>query len=103
MVRLNGLRVVLFVILFSGAMTFATADGGGDRARNLAAACATCHAREGTTIPPIEKLSRAVLVARMRAFRDGTARGTVMPQLARGYTDGDIEAIAGHYAAHARR
>ena len=49
------------------------------------------HAAEGRA---------AVDIARtMRAFRSGERAGTVMPQLARGYTDADIDTIAAWFAA----
>jgi len=38
----------------------------------------------------------------MRAYRAGERPGTLMPQLAKGYTDAEVEAIAGWYAAAER-
>jgi cytochrome c553 len=38
----------------------------------------------------------------MRAFRDGQRPATVMHQIAKGYSDAEIEAIAGWYAAQKR-
>ena len=38
----------------------------------------------------------------MRAFRDGQRPATVMHQIAKGYSDAQIEAIAGWYAAQKR-
>ena len=38
----------------------------------------------------------------MRAFRRGDRPATIMPQLARGYTDAEIDAIA-HYFAYINR
>jgi cytochrome c553 len=68
-------------------------------ARALAAGCASCHRSDGSTIPSLHARSREALVAELRAFRDGSRSGTVMPQLARGYTDAQLEAIATWYAA----
>jgi cytochrome c553 len=38
----------------------------------------------------------------MRAFRDGQRPATVMHQIAKGYSDAEIEAIAGWYAVQKR-
>ena len=38
----------------------------------------------------------------MRAFRDGQRPATVMHQIAKGYSDAQIDAIAGWYAAQKR-
>ena len=70
-------------------------------ARALAAGCATCH-RPGQTRPPaLEGVARDELLSRLRGFRDGTRSGTLMPQLAKGYTDAELQAIAAYFAAQA--
>jgi cytochrome c553 len=38
----------------------------------------------------------------MREFKSGDRKGTLMPQLARGYTDAQIDAIAGWFAQQRR-
>jgi cytochrome subunit of sulfide dehydrogenase len=71
-------------------------------ARNLAATCAACHLRGGAgdaAIAPLEGRPAAATAATLRAFKSGARAGTVMPQLARGYSDADIDAIAAWYAA----
>ena len=67
-------------------------------ARALAAGCASCHRANGTAIPSLKGRSREALLAKLRAFRDGSQAGTVMPQLARGYTESQLDAIAWWYA-----
>jgi cytochrome c553 len=67
-------------------------------ARALAAGCASCHRPDGTTIPSLNGRSRAELRAKLRAFRDGSQAGTVMPQLSRGYTEAELDAITAWYA-----
>lgn len=54
--------------------------------RALAAGCATCHQASVESPPPLGGQSRDALLAKLRGFREGTRSGTVMPQLARGYT-----------------
>jgi len=71
-------------------------------ARDLAATCAGCHGAQGASvggIPSLAGMDPRVLVDSLQEFRAGTRPGTVMPQLAKGYTDPQIEAIAAYYAA----
>ncbi|HVO88033.1 MAG TPA: cytochrome C [Casimicrobiaceae bacterium] len=66
-------------------------------ARDAAASCRTCHTQSlagAGAIPALDALPRDVIVARMLEFRAGGRAGTVMPQLARGYTDAQVEMIA---------
>jgi cytochrome c553 len=70
-----------------------------DVARAWAAGCLTCHQPTVRALPVLHGQSRGALVSKMRAFRDGTRNGTVMPQIAKGYTDAQIVAIADWFAA----
>ncbi|HEY5898949.1 MAG TPA: c-type cytochrome [Burkholderiales bacterium] len=74
-------------------------------ARSLAATCAGCHGTEGRSVTkevaPLAGMAQASLAASMRAFRDGTRAGTVMPQIAKGYNDRQIDLIAGYFARKA--
>jgi len=72
--------------------------------RSLAATCASCHLRSAPAdalIAPLEGRSEAAIAGALHEFKAGTRQGTVMPQLAKGYTDEQIDAIARWYA-HAR-
>ena len=71
--------------------------------RSLAATCSSCHgtdgkAAPGAAIPPLTGLSRDYIVAQMQAFRDGKRPATVMHQLAKGYTNEQIDALAAYFA-----
>ncbi len=71
-----------------------------DRARNLAAGCTGCHNSGGSDeLAPLTGRSREALVERMTQFKSGARPSTVMGQLAKGYTDAEIEAIAVYFAA----
>lgn len=71
-------------------------------ARSLAASCAACHGTNGnsvtTEVTALASLSKEVIVQRMQEFRAGKRPATVMHQLAKGYTDQQIELIAGYLA-----
>jgi sulfide dehydrogenase cytochrome subunit len=76
-------------------------------ARNLASACAICHGTQGKPAPnapliPLAGLPRDHIASQMRAFRDGKRPATVMHQIAKGYSDAEIEAIAGWYSVQKR-
>ena len=70
---------------------------GADDARALAAGCHSCHQGD-TVIPSLDDQTRDALLGKLRAFRDGTLPGTVMPELVKGYTAAQLEAIAGYLA-----
>jgi cytochrome c553 len=78
------------------------ADAAGIDTRAIAAGCASCHQPAQRMPPPLEGEARAPLAAALRAFRDGTRPGTVMPQLAKGYTPAQLDAVAAYFAAQAR-
>lgn len=72
--------------------------------RSLAATCANCHGTDGHAVPGesmvhLAGLGKAYIVEQLTAFRDGKRPATVMHQLSKGYTDAQIDAIAGYFAA----
>ncbi|MCU0765416.1 MAG: c-type cytochrome [Burkholderiaceae bacterium] len=67
----------------------------------MAANCANCHGTQGVAkgaMPSLAGQKREVIVEQMRAFRDGRRPATLMHQLAKGYTDAQIEAVAEFFA-----
>jgi cytochrome c553 len=100
------MRAVLVSALLLAAPLAATAQDA-NTGRNLAAACAICHGTEGrpaTSAPliPLAGLPRDHIATQMRAFRDGKRPATVMHQIAKGYTDPQIDAMATWFAAQKR-
>lgn len=70
-------------------------------ARELAAGCAGCHGTGGRAVagmPVIAGTPAPAMRARLLEFRDGRRAGTVMPQLAKGYSDAEIDALAAWFA-----
>jgi cytochrome subunit of sulfide dehydrogenase len=79
---------------------------GGQPARDLAAACANCHGTDGASVPGMPYLagqSRSYIVERMREFKTGKRPSTVMHQIAKGYSDEQIEAMAAYFSAQKAR
>jgi cytochrome c553 len=73
------------------------------RARSLAATCAQCHGTDGRTVdggavPGLAGMPAAALIERMNAFKSGARPGTVMPQLAKGFSDAQIAQLAAWFA-----
>jgi cytochrome subunit of sulfide dehydrogenase len=94
-------------IVFAAALTAAFSAHSQENGRNLAAGCAICHGTQGKATPnaPVVSLAglpRDQIATQMRAFRDGQRPATVMHQIAKGYTDPQIDAIAAWYAAQKR-
>ncbi len=74
-------------------------------ARSLAATCANCHGTHGAArgeIPALAGAPAATTIAKMAAFKSGALPATVMHQIAKGYTDEQIQLIAGYFAAQKR-
>jgi cytochrome c553 len=75
-------------------------------ARNLSAACFTCHGTDGRSVgnvpPSLAGRDRGELMEIMKGFRSGARPATLMHQQAKGYTDAQIEAIAGYFAGAAK-
>ena len=74
-----------------------------DRTQQLASTCAICHGTDGRAatpnVVPLAGLPREHIASQMRAFRDGSRPATVMHQIAKGYTDEQIDALAAYFAA----
>jgi sulfide dehydrogenase cytochrome subunit len=95
-------------ILFAAALA-CTAPGASAQdtnARNLAAGCAICHGTTGHAVTKdvttLAGIPSDHLAKQLRDFRDGKRPATVMHQIAKGYTDAQIEAMAAWFAAQKR-
>jgi cytochrome c553 len=73
-----------------------------DSGRDVAATCAACHGTDGRSrgaIPGLAGRNSSELARAMRDFRDGRRPSTIMQQIAKGYTEAEIEAAAAYFAA----
>jgi cytochrome subunit of sulfide dehydrogenase len=72
--------------------------------RALAATCANCHgtdgkAVEGSAVVSLAGVPKDYLIAQMAAFKSGARPATIMHQISKGYSDAQVEQIAGYFAA----
>ena len=97
------ISIFLFVALACSASGAQAQDAA---TRNMASACAICHGTDGRAatkdVVPLAGLPAAHVASQMRAFRDGQRPATVMHQIAKGYTDQQIDALAAWFAAQKR-
>lgn len=94
--------VVFTVAVVAAFATVAGAQGNDPNlARSIAATCANCHGTNGVSQGGTESLagqSKDDIVRKVQEFKTGTKPGTIMPQLAKGYTDAQVELAAGWFA-----
>jgi cytochrome c553 len=90
---------VAFGLLAAGAAHAQNPDELKLYQRGLAATCATCHGTDGQGVvgagmPLISHLTSAEILKKMIDYKTGAVTGTIMPQLAKGYTDEQLQTIA---------
>jgi cytochrome c553 len=90
-------------MLASAAWILMTLTGGAhaDVGAEIAASCAACHGTDGRSrgaVPPLAGRDAKEIARAMREFRDGARSATIMQQIARGYTEAEIEAAAAYFA-----
>lgn len=97
------LRLLLIVAAFA-APGLARAEGGViPQAARLAGSCAACHGTNGATkgdaLPPLAGQPKQALSAALHDFKTGKRQATIMTQIAKGYTDEQIEQLAAWFSA----
>ena len=71
------------------------------RAATLANPCAGCHGPDGDSpgsIPSLKGLSADEIASSMKAYKADRRKGTVMNRIAKGYTDEEIDLMAGYFS-----
>lgn len=70
--------------------------------RGMAATCANCHGTDGRsvgTVPGLAGVDKAYMMQQMLDFKAGKRPATIMHQLAKGFSDAEIEQLAAYFAA----
>ena len=84
------------------APAFAAPNVSAKGVASMASACAMCHGSQGRPAPgsSVARLAgrpAASTVEAMRAFKEGKREATIMHQIAKGYSDAEIAALAAHF------
>lgn len=72
--------------------------------RNLAATCANCHgtngqALKGSGMDALAGQEKAKILQKLAEFKSGDKPATIMHQIAKGYSDAQLDLIATYFAA----
>ena len=90
------------VLLGCGIALCGTAPAATPSAEMLANTCAGCHGTHGNSqgpaTPTIAGISNVYFVDAMKEYKDGTRPSTIMTRIAKGYSDEEIDAMAGFFA-----
>ena len=97
------IRTAIAVLACTAGPVFAQENPAG---RGLAATCWACHGPDGRSVTrdvaSLAGMPREQIVTQVRAFRDGSRPSTVMQQIARGYSEQQIELIADYFSRRGR-
>ena len=70
--------------------------------RGMAATCANCHGTDGRSVgavPGLAGTDKSYFVLQMQDFKTGKRPATIMHQLAKGFSDAQVEQLAVYFAA----
>jgi sulfide dehydrogenase cytochrome subunit len=89
------------------APAFATPNLTEKGVRSMADGCAICHgtrgrAAAGSRVPALAGRPAAEIVELLNAFKEGKRPATVMHQIAKGFSDAEIAALAEYFSKQAR-
>ena len=96
----TGVTAVLAAALTTmsvGAFAQSTAP---QNVKYLAANCANCHGTNGAGsqgLPSLAGLKKEYFIEQMNNFKSGAREATLMHQLAKGYTDEQVAAMAAYF------
>ena len=89
------------------APTFAAPNLSPKGVQSMAAACSMCHGTQGKPVAnsPVAALAgrpRGEIAEAMAQFKAGTKPATIMHQVAKGYSDAEVAALADYFARQPR-
>ena len=94
--------IALSIVLAALCVSTSAAAQAPIAARDIAATCANCHGTNGMSRGVTESLAgkpKAEIAAKLLEFKQNQRPGTIMPQLAKGFTDAQIDAVAAWFAS----
>lgn len=99
------LKPTLIALLATASAMAAMADAAPtiSAGARLAATCAACHGTNGDThggtLPRLAGQPHQALSASLHAFKTGQRASTIMTQIAKGYSDEQLDLLAAYFAA----
>lgn len=100
------LSIAAAVALFASTGVYAGGHGGGDKdnivGRTIGVTCAGCHGTDGVSkgaAPSLKGLPTEHLESTMLMFKNGKRPGSIMPRIAKGYTDEQLKAVAVYFGS----
>ena len=97
------LRTLRAALVLGGLVSAPAALSAGPTAEMLSYPCAGCHGTDGSSVgpssPSIAGIDPVYFIDNMLAYKKGERTSTIMTRIAKGYTDGQIEQMAGFFAA----
>jgi cytochrome c553 len=95
-------RAAMLLAVF-GVLTSSALAQDPNAARSLSATCFTCHGTDGISVggvpPSLAGQDKNSLLQQMKDFKAGKRPATIMHQQAKGYSDEELEVIAGYFAS----
>lgn len=98
----NNMKTLIAAAAIAALPGIALGQQPSNAGRDMAAACAICHGTAGNApggMPALAGQSSETLLRHMRDFRDGKRPATIMHQIAKGYTDEQMQTLAAWFAA----
>ena len=93
------IRVTLLAAAFlGGGLALPASAQDANLGRNLAATCVTCHGNSAGSTGILDGRPKSQIVQTMKAFKSGARPATLMHQLAKGYTEQQVELIAEYFS-----
>lgn len=93
------MRVTLLSAAFiCGGLALQASAQDANLGRNLAATCVTCHGKDATGTGTLDGRPKNQIVQTMKDFKSGARPATLMHQLAKGYTEQQVELIAEYFS-----
>ena len=96
------ISTISVAVLLAAATTVPAHAQDPNYARNIAGTCTACHGTEGRSVggvpPSLAGQDKSYLLQQLKEFKAGNRPATIMHQHAKGYTDEQLELIAGYFA-----
>jgi cytochrome subunit of sulfide dehydrogenase len=96
------LRFLIPVMFLAACCGSAIAQPSDAQVRSWAAGCSNCHGTQGRALEGMDAIAgddRAKTLKKLMDYKNGRTVPTVMHQIAKGYSDEQLAAIAGWFAA----